>query len=59
LVPDLPTGVTDVLAGRVGFRGYLRSLRSVDAYAVLDREDWRPWIAELTLLPYLMVKRGF
>jgi predicted ATP-grasp superfamily ATP-dependent carboligase len=59
LMTDLPTGAADVLAGRVRLGPYVRSVRAADTEAVWDRRDIRPWFAELALLPYLAVKRGF
>jgi D-aspartate ligase len=59
LMTDLPTGVSDLFARRVATASYLRSLRTADTEAVWDRRDLRPWLAELALVPYLAVKRGF
>ena len=59
LLTDLPTGVLDVLARRISPGSYLRSLAEADVEAVWDLHDLRPWFAELVLLPYLIVTRGF
>ena len=59
LLTDLPTGVLDVAARRTTLGAYVRSLFGADTEAVWDRRDPRPWFAELALLPYLIVKRGF
>ena len=59
LVTDLPTGVLEVASGRIGPMEYLRSLGRADAESVFCREDPLPGIAELALVPYLAVKRGF
>jgi predicted ATP-grasp superfamily ATP-dependent carboligase len=59
LLTDLPTGAVDVAAGRIALRQYLASLRSADVEAVFDRRDLRPGLRELTLIPYLLVRRGF
>ncbi len=56
---DVPTAVLDILAGRLEPRAYLRSLRACDVEAVFSREDPKPGLAEIALLPYLYVKRGF
>jgi hypothetical protein len=40
-------------------RDYVRSLRSAHVEAVFSREDPLPGLAELALLPYLSVKKGF
>jgi predicted ATP-grasp superfamily ATP-dependent carboligase len=59
LVTDLPTGALEILGGRVTWREYLRSLRSFQVESVFCREDPLPGLAELALIPYLCVKRGF
>jgi predicted ATP-grasp superfamily ATP-dependent carboligase len=59
LVTDLPTSATEIFAGRLPWRTYLRSLRNCDVEAVFCREDPLPGLAELALIPYLSAKRGF
>jgi len=59
LLTDLPTGFVQIRAGDFTLRQYLRTLRSAHVEAVLSREDPLPGLAEVALLPYLMVKRGF
>ena len=59
LVTDLPTGILEVLGGRLDWRDYVRSLRSFNIEAVFKREDPLPGLMELLLIPYLSVKRGF
>lgn len=59
LATDLPHGLREILAGRLNWRAYLRSLRSFDTEAVCSWEDPLPFLAELALIPYLSVKRGF
>jgi len=59
LATDLPTAVMGLARGTLGWRTYLRSLRSADVESVFTRDDLRPGLAELALLPYLAVKRGF
>lgn len=56
---DLPTALLDILAGRLDVRGYARSLRRCDVDAVFSREDPKPGLAEIALIPYLYFKRGF
>jgi predicted ATP-grasp superfamily ATP-dependent carboligase len=48
-----------MLGGRLGWREYVRSLRSVNEEAVFKREDPLPGLVELALIPYLSLKRGF
>ncbi|HEX2078345.1 MAG TPA: hypothetical protein VHG08_11570 [Longimicrobium sp.] len=59
LVTDLPTGVLEVASRRTGVLDYLGSLRRADAESVFCREDPLPGLAELALVPYLAVKRGY
>ncbi|HUY12936.1 MAG TPA: ATP-grasp domain-containing protein [Terriglobia bacterium] len=59
LVTDLPTGISEIVAGNLSWRPYLRSLRAAHVEAVFSREDPLPGIAELALIPYLSVRRGF
>ena len=59
LVTDLPTGILEVLAGRLDWRDYLRSLKNFHVEAVFNREDPLPGLMELLLIPYLSLKRGF
>jgi D-aspartate ligase len=59
LLTDLPTGVFGILNGQIEGRAYLRSLRDYDEEAVFSFEDPLPGMMEITLLPYLYVKRGF
>ncbi len=59
LVTDLPAGINGILGGQHGLLPYLRSLGGVDIEAVFSREDPMPGIAEIALIPYLVVKRGF
>lgn len=59
LVTDLPTGVLEVGTRRIGTIEYLRTLRNADAESVFCRDDPLPGLAELALVPYLAVRRGF
>lgn len=59
LVTDLPTGIRQILNGHLDWRSYLQSLKSFQVEAVFSREDPLPGLAELALLPYLFLKRGF
>ena len=58
LATDVPNAVVDIRAGRLRPRDYLRSLRHIDVEAVFSLRDPLPAAYELTLLPYLFVKRG-
>ncbi len=59
LLTDLPTGIADVIDGRLGLGDYIKSLRAADTEAVFSRRDPMPGLVECALLPYLAVRRGF
>jgi predicted ATP-grasp superfamily ATP-dependent carboligase len=59
LITDLPTGVVEILGGRQSLGAYLRTLAGFHVESVFSREDPLPGLAELVLLPYLALKRGF
>lgn len=59
LLTDLPVGLLSILKGSLGAREYLRSLRQFDEEAVFSSDDPMPGIAEIALIPYLAIKRGF
>lgn len=59
LTTDLPTGVLGILKGQINGREYLQSLRDFDEEAVFSWSDPLPGFAEIALVPYLAVKRGF
>ena len=59
MVTDLPTSALELIAGRLDWRAYVRSLRAVDVEATFVRDDLLPAMAELALLPYLVLKRAF
>jgi len=59
LITDLPTGIVEILGRRQNLWAYLRTLAGFHVESVFSREDPLPGLAELFLLPYLAVKRGF
>jgi predicted ATP-grasp superfamily ATP-dependent carboligase len=59
LLTDVPTAVDEIRRGRLTVRDYLASLRGCETEAVLSRDDPLPFLAEVALLPYLILKRGF
>jgi predicted ATP-grasp superfamily ATP-dependent carboligase len=58
-VTDLPAGLMGILSGDTSLKSYFRSLKSCDAEAVLSLSDPIPGLAEVALIPYLAIKRGF
>lgn len=59
MATDIPASLVAAWAGDLDFREYFRSLSAAHAEAVFSREDPLPGLAELFLLPYLALKRGF
>jgi len=56
---DIPAAFCALAAGDTDFRSYLRSLRNCSADGVFSLEDPLPGLAEILLIPYLAIKRGF
>jgi D-aspartate ligase len=59
MVTDLPTSLGDMCAGRLTPKAYWRSLMDLQIESVFSSEDIVPSLAEVALLPYLAVKRGY
>jgi len=59
LATDVPTAAALLARGALDWRAYVRSLRVANVESVFSRDDPLPGLAELALLPYLAVKRGF
>jgi D-aspartate ligase len=59
LTTDLATAIHLLIRRNLNLRTYLRSLVAADTEAVFSRDDPLPALAEVLLIPYLMVKRGF
>lgn len=59
MVTDLPTSIGDIWAGRLTPKAYLGSLMDFKIESVFSPEDIIPTLAELALLPYLAIKRGY
>ena len=57
LITDLPTAFSGILQGQVDFRSYIDSLRRTRVESVFCREDPLPSLAEVLLLPYLIIKK--
>jgi D-aspartate ligase len=56
---DLPAATLAILSGDTGLKSYLRSLRDCNVEAVFSARDPLPGLAEVVLIPYLAIKRGF
>jgi D-aspartate ligase len=59
MVTDVPTSIRDICAGRLTSRAYVRSLMDFKIESVFSSEDIIPSLAEVALLPYLAIKRGY
>ncbi|MGD2065334.1 MAG: ATP-grasp domain-containing protein [Dehalococcoidia bacterium] len=59
LTTDTPTVLIQILKGRVKLTDYLNSFRGKKEFATLSIKDPVPFIAELAMLPYLYMKKGF
>jgi predicted ATP-grasp superfamily ATP-dependent carboligase len=56
---DIPAALCALAAKDIDVRSYLRSLRNCSADAVFSLKDPMPGLAEIALIPYLAIKRGF
>jgi D-aspartate ligase len=56
---DIPAALCALAASDIDFRNYLRSLRNCSADAVFSLKDPLPGLAEIALLPYLAIRKGF
>jgi D-aspartate ligase len=59
MVTDIPTSIAGICAGRLNVRTYLQSLRDCKIESTFSHEDVLPSLAEIALIPYLAVKRGY
>lgn len=59
LVTDLATGIVEARRGNLNWRTYFQSLKDFHIESVFCRDDPLPGLVELSLVPYLFVRRGF
>jgi predicted ATP-grasp superfamily ATP-dependent carboligase len=59
LTTDIPTVFLEIVKGKMKIRDYIASMRGKKTDAVLSLKDPLPFLAEIALIPYLWVKRGF
>lgn len=59
MTTDLPAAVMAMIAGDVDLKNYLRSIRACNVEAVFSGDDPLPGLAEILMVPYLALKRGF
>lgn len=56
---DFPASMVAILSGDTGWTSYLRSIKNCSVEAVFSSSDPLPGLAEVALIPYLAIKRGF
>ena len=56
---DIPAAMTAIFSGETGWRSYFRSLTKCNVEAVFSAGDPLPGVAEVALIPYMAIKRGF
>ena len=59
MTTDLPAAFMALLGGDLDLKSYVRSLTNCNVEAVFSHEDPLPGLAEVLLVPYLALKRGF
>jgi len=59
MTTDIPAAFMAYFGGDLDLKSYVKSLRNCSVEAVFSREDPLPGIAEILLVPYLALKRGF
>jgi predicted ATP-grasp superfamily ATP-dependent carboligase len=59
MTTDIPAALMAFRGGDLDIKNYFRSLRNSNVEAVFSCHDPLPALAELLLLPYLAVRRGF
>jgi predicted ATP-grasp superfamily ATP-dependent carboligase len=59
MTTDLPAALVAIWNGDTAWMSYLNSLRKCNVEAVFSLEDVLPGIAEVLLVPYLAIKKGF
>ncbi|MGA8151711.1 MAG: hypothetical protein WB952_12225 [Terriglobales bacterium] len=59
MTTDLPAAFMALLGRDLDLKSYVRTLKSCNVEAVFSYEDPLPGLAEILLVPYLAIKRGF
>jgi predicted ATP-grasp superfamily ATP-dependent carboligase len=59
LTTDIPTVFLEIAKGRMKLWNYVASMKGKKQDAVLSLKDPVPFLAEIALIPYLWIKRGF
>jgi D-aspartate ligase len=59
MTTDIPTALVEIANRRLTIAEYIKSVRGASVDGVFCREDMKPGLAEISLLPYMFLKRGF
>jgi D-aspartate ligase len=59
LTTDIPTVFLEIIKGKMKISDYIASMKGQKEDAVLWATDPLPFVAEVALIPYLWMKRGF
>jgi D-aspartate ligase len=59
LTTDVPTVFMEIIKGNMTIGDYIASMEGKKEYAVFSFDDPIPFFAEIAMIPYLWLKRGF
>ena len=59
IITDLPCSFLGLLGGRLKWKSYTDSLKNLAIESVFSSEDVLPTLAEIAMIPYLAVKKGY
>jgi predicted ATP-grasp superfamily ATP-dependent carboligase len=59
LTTDLPTVFSELIKGNLRLSEYIKTMHGPKEYAVFSLSDPLPFFAEIAMIPYLFLKRGF
>lgn len=59
LTTDTPTVLLEIIKGKMKIRDYYHSMKGKKEFAIFSLDDPLPFFAEIVMLPYLWIKRGF
>lgn len=59
LTTDIPTVILEMIKGRMKLSDYIVSMKGDKEFAVFSLDDPLPFFAEILMIPYLWIKRGF
>ena len=59
LITDIPTVFLEIVKGKMKFSDYRMSMKGKKEFAVFDINDPLPFLAEILMLPYFWVRKGF